>query len=276
MIYDLHSHSNHSDGLLSPADVVQRAKDNGVDVLALTDHDTLSGLAEAQAAADQLGLKLIPGVEISVSWGKRVFHVVGLKIDAENKQLCDGLQELTKQRHSRAQKIAERLEKCGIENALTAAKDLAGEGNVTRTHFARAILAAGKAKSEADAFGKYLAQGKKAYVKTQWAGLDEAVNWIKAAGGVAVLAHPARYKMSQTVMREFLGDFVRAGGAGLEILNGGLSADMIRQNIRLAERFGLQGSAGSDFHNPAFPWTDLGRLPAMPREITPIWHSWTE
>ncbi len=272
MKVDLHAHSNHSDGVLTPRALVQRAHARGVQLLALTDHDIVTGLPEAMATADELGLRLVPGVEISVTWGKRVVHVVGLGIDPAGERLLSHLQALQQARSERAQRIGARLQKLGVDQAYEQALQLAGGGNVTRTHFARLLVACGRADSETQAFDRFLSQGKPAYVSTQWASLPEAVGLINEAGGLAVIAHPARYKMTRTLLRELLKEFRQLGGAAIEVVNGGLQRDAIAANAALARQFELRASVGSDFHHPDNEWIDLGRLAPLPPDLSPVWH----
>jgi len=271
MKYDLHSHSNHSDGILSPQDLVTRAHAQGVDVLALTDHDIVTGLEEAAKTAGQYGMRLIPGVEISVSWGRRVVHIVGLDIDPESAALQSQLADLQQARAERAQRIGSKLQKAGIDRAYDHAMELAGGGNVTRAHFARVVVAQGKVATEAQAFDKYLAQGKVAYVQTQWATLQQALDMIAGAGGVSVVAHPGRYKMTRTMLKELLREFRDLGGAAMEVVNGGLPADMVMANAALARQFQLLASLGSDFHHPENRWIELGRLAPLPPDLQPVW-----
>lgn len=272
MNIDLHSHSLCSDGTLRPADLVARAVDKGVDALALTDHDTVSGIEEAAAAARAQGLQLVPGVEISVTWSKRVLHVVGLWVDPTAAALCDGLRWQSETRATRAQGIGERLQAQGVRDAYERAKEMAAGGNVTRTHFARLIVIDGLADNEGQAFDKYLSQGKSAWVRSQWASLEQALAWIHGAGGRAVIAHPSRYKMTHAMMRELLKEFREAGGDGLEVVVSGLDRNQIRHWGELSKRFELCASRGSDFHNPDFPWIELGRLPPLPPDLAPVWH----
>ncbi len=271
MKIDLHAHSTHSDGVLTPQQLVARAREQGVEALALTDHDIISGLAEAAAAALQHGIHFISGVEISVTWGRRVVHIVGLDIDPNSVELQARLQKLQQARDERAQRIGVKLHKAGVPDAYAHAQTLAGGGNVTRTHFARVIVASGSCDTEAQAFEKYLAQGKSGYVQTQWATLEETVALITGAGGVAVVAHPARYKMTRTMLRELLREFRALGGMAMEVVNGGLNADSIAANAALARQFDLLASVGSDFHHPKNRWIELGRLAPLPQDLLPVW-----
>jgi 3',5'-nucleoside bisphosphate phosphatase len=273
---DLHSHSTASDGTLTPNALIQRACASGVRVIALTDHDTTEGLAEARAAADALGLRLIPGVEISVTWGGRTVHIVGLKVDPENVALQAGLSRLLAYRGWRAEEIGRRLAKQGIEDAYEGAKAFSNGRLIGRTHFARFLVAQGRALDLRDVFNRYLVNGKPGHVSGEWATLEEATRWITGAGGQAVIAHPARYKLTRTRMLKLLGEFRECGGAGLEVVSGSHSRDEILNFGSLSRDQRMLASAGSDYHGPENPWIDLGRLPGLPPACTPIWHDWPE
>lgn len=272
--YDLHSHSTASDGTLSPAELVLMAKHKGVDALALTDHDETGGIAEAQKAAAAVGMQLIPGIEISVSWRHQTIHIVGLNIDPNNLELNQGLTGLREFRDWRAEEIGRRLEKANISGAYEAAKALAGGQIISRTHFAHFLANNGYAKDVRSVFKKYLVRGKPGYVPGQWAELNEAVGWIRAAGGQAVIAHPARYNITASVLRKLIAEFKEAGGEGMEVISGSHSKDDMLNMARHAEQAELKASAGSDYHGPENPWIELGRLPQMPDNCTPIWHDW--
>jgi len=272
--YDLHTHSTASDGTLAPAELVDRAVANGVTVLALTDHDTLEGLAAAQTAADSTGLILSPGVEISVTWGGRTIHVVGLWIDCWNEPLVLGLQRLLDYRRHRAEEIGRRLAKEGIEGAFEGAKSFSNGRLVGRTHFARFLVRRGYALSEREVFKHYLVKGKPGHVPGDWSSLEEAVGWICGAGGQAVIAHPARYGFSRGKLLRLIGQFKELGGVGIEVVSGSHSADDSLLMARYARENGLLASAGSDFHGPENPWVDLGRLAPLPTGCKPIWSDW--
>lgn len=271
MIYDLHSHSDFSDGVLPPREVVARAKLRGVDVLALTDHDSVAGLDAACDAAGEHGMTLIPGVEISVTWEKHLVHILGLCIDRTNAILLHGLAQLQAIREQRASQMAQRLEKHGVPDALAGALRHAPNGLVTRRHFALYMVEIGIAPTVPKIFERYLRTGKPGYVATQWANLDDTVRWINAAGGVAVIAHPQRYEMSATTRRRLVAQFSAHGGVGIEVVCGGGGQDGMHSSAALARRFGLFASAGSDFHDPAGNWTDLGKLAPLPPNTQPIW-----
>lgn len=274
MLYDLHSHSTASDGTLSPVALVQRAAEQGVDVLALTDHDTTAGLAEADHAAQQCGIHLIKGVEISVTWEKQTIHVLGLNINDKHEDLLSGLQRLRDFRQTRAQEIALRLEKAGINDAYNGAKKYAHGQLIGRTHFARYLVECGKASNVSSVFKKYLVKNKPGHVGGEWAALDEVIAWIKAANGHAVIAHPARYKMSATKLRRLIETFKELGGAGLEVVSGNNNKNDKHNMAQYARRYELHASCGSDYHGPENPWIELGRLENLPEGCQPIWTLW--
>jgi len=273
--YDLHCHSNASDGLLAPAELVRRAQRNGVEVLALTDHDELSGLAEARAQAAESGLRFIDGVEVSVSWGGITIHLVGLNIDPRNERLQRGLQAIRLGRTERAKKMAQDLERVGIPGSLEGAYAYVENPNlIGRTHFARFLAEKRYVSDVKSAFHHYLVSGKPGYVPHQWATLEEGLACIAAGGGIAVLAHPGRYKLTRTEMRKFLGEFRDGGGAGIEVITGSHSNEQFLEYAILAREFGFCASRGSDFHGPGESRVDLGKLPNLAAELKPVWHDW--
>ncbi|MCG6942396.1 MAG: PHP domain-containing protein [Thiohalocapsa sp.] len=270
-IPDLHTHSTASDGTLTPTELVSRAAAAGVKMLALTDHDTVAGIAEAQAAAAPLSLVLVPGVEVSVTWGGRTVHVVGLDLDPDCAALRDGLAGLQEHRVWRAEEIARRLDKAGYTGALEGARRHAAGALIGRTHFARFLAEQGAAADVRSVFKRFLVSGKPGHVQGEWTTLEQAVGWIRAAGGIAVVAHPARYNFTRTKLRRLLGELKECGGRGLEVVSGSHSRDDYFTFARHATELGLLGSAGSDYHGPEQPWIELGRLPALPDGCTPIW-----
>lgn len=273
-MYDLHAHSTASDGTLTPAELVRAAAASGIRTLALTDHDSVAGLAEAGAAAAEAGLRLVPGVELSVTWESRTIHVVGLNIAPDHSGLNEGMRRLQAVRFERAKEMGRRLEKKGIPGTLEIAAGLAGVGMVTRTHFARALVQLGHAASVRDVFDKFLAQGKPGHVPTVWAEMAAAVGWIIDAGGVAVLAHPQRYKMTGSWIRRLTGDFKAAGGQAIEVISGNATLSDIQTNTALARRFELLASVGSDYHGPEQVWLKLGKIPPLPDGLAPVWTRW--
>jgi len=272
--YDLHSHSTASDGTLSPTELVQRARAQGVDVLALTDHDTTAGLAEATLAAQEVGLRLVPGVEISVTWNGVTVHIVGLNIDSRNEVFQAGLAGLREFRAWRSEEIARRLAKAGIEGALEGARVFSKGQILSRTHFARFLVQQGHAKDMRKVFGKFLTHNRPGYVPGEWASLADAVAWIRAASGQAVIAHPARYKLSATRLRMLIAEFKDCGGAGLEVVSGSHSAGDAQGMAQYAMRFELAASSGSDYHGPEQPWLELGQSPPLPAGCRAIWEDW--
>ncbi len=268
---DLHRHSTASDGELAAAALMDAAADAGVRVAALTDHDSVAGLAEARAAAAQRGLQLVNGVEISCRSDAHDIHVVGLGIDPECPLLQERLGAQMERRRQRAQQIAQRLAKLGLPDVLAQAAEGAPQGIPARPHFARALVAAGVCRQEKDAFAKYLAQGKPAYVKTEWPGVEEAVAWIRAAGGIAVLAHPHRYKMTRTRLERLIRQFAEAGGQALEVVSANQDPASVRQLAGFCTRYQLTASQGSDYHGPSMRWVQVGRMPALPSECRPVW-----
>jgi hypothetical protein len=273
--YDLHCHSTASDGLLGPAELVQRAAGNGVDILALTDHDEISGLAEARAQAQAVGLRFIDGVEVSITWSGITIHVVGLNIDPGNHQLQQGLHAIRQGRAQRAQKMAEDLARAGIPGSLEGAYAYVENPNlIGRTHFARFLAEKRYVSDVKSAFQHYLVSGKPGYVPHQWATLDVALACIKASGGVAVVAHPGRYKLTRAEMRKFLGEFKDGGGTGIEVITSSHTSEQFLEYAILANEFGFLASRGSDFHGPGESRVDLGKLPNLAADLKPVWHDW--
>lgn len=270
---DLHCHSTVSDGLLAPAELVRRAHGNGVELLALTDHDEIGGLDEAAAAARQVGLRFVNGVEISVSWGDdQTVHIVGLGFDRDFAPLVEGLARVRGGRDSRAHRIAAELDKVGIHGAYEGALKYVGNpALISRSHFARYIVELGHAKEVKGVFDWWLAKGKPGYVAHPWAGLEDALNWIAGAGGIAVVAHPGRYRLSRAEMEQLFDTFKDLGGVGIEVLSGSHNEDQVRDYAHMARRYGFLASRGSDFHGPGESWVDLGRLPDLPGDLTPVW-----
>jgi predicted metal-dependent phosphoesterase TrpH len=261
--------------VLSPAKVVQRAAANGVSVLALTDHDELAGLVGAAEAARAAGIRLVPGVEISITWRDISIHIVGLAVDPENETLATNLDFVRSSRGRRAERIAAELDDLGIEGSLEGAYAHAENPKVIgRTHFARFLVQRGLASDVASVFKRYLARGKPGYVPHQWAELADAVAWIRASGGRAVVAHPGRYKLPRAELRRFLGEFKAAGGEGIEVVTGSHSPEQYGEFARLAREFEFLASRGSDFHGPEESLADLGRLPPLPADLKPVWHDW--
>ncbi|EGV37300.1 PHP domain-containing protein [Neisseria weaveri] len=272
---DLHCHSTVSDGRLSPAEVVRLAHANGCTMLALTDHDHTGGLAEARAEAGSLGMRLVSGVEISVTWRHRTVHIVGLDFDEQNEALQNLLVEVRKGRLKRLAEIAAKLEKKGISGAYEGALALAvNQEMVSRTHIAEFLINQGHVRNKQQAFAKYLGDGKPASVKHEWATLEQAVSAICGAGGVAVIAHPMRYGFSATAKRNLFEEFKALGGQAIEVHSGNCDKNDRLNYALLAERYGLSASLGSDFHRPNdYSGGTLGACPELPDICKPVWHS---
>ncbi|EOC1105695.1 PHP domain-containing protein [Cronobacter sakazakii] len=275
IIYDLHSHTTASDGLLTPEQLVYRAVEMGIHTLAITDHDTTAGLpaAHEEIARAGLALRLIDGVEISTLWENHEIHIVGLGIDITHPEMVAFLDGQAQRRTRRAEMIAERLEKARIPGALEAAKRLADGGVVTRGHFARFLIEDGRATNMANVFKHYLARGKTGYVPPQWCTIEQAIDVIHHSGGQAVIAHPGRYQLSAKWLKRLLNQFAAAGGDAMEVAQCQQAPNERNQLASYAGQFGLLASQGSDFHQPC-PWIELGRRLRLPDGLTPVWHRW--
>jgi predicted metal-dependent phosphoesterase TrpH len=270
---DLHCHSTVSDGTLAPAALAQRAHANGVDLWALTDHDELGGLAEARQSAEALGLRFVPGVEISVSFAAQTVHIVALNFDASHPVLQGGLQQIRAGRDQRARDMAADLEKhLGLSDVYAGALRHAGNpALMSRTHFARLLVELGVCRQTHEVFSRYLTPGKPGYVEHEWARLDEALSWVRAAGGITVIAHPGRYRFTETEEWALLERFKSQGGQGIEVVTGSHTAAQARKYAKLALEFGFYASRGSDFHSPRESICDLGRLAPLPADLAPVW-----
>lgn len=284
MNVDLHSHSIASDGLLPAMEVAARAKAGGVDVWALTDHDEVKALGEARSAAEAAGMQFVDGVEISVSWSPKAgnggpkdttIHVVGLQIDPANQVLLDGLRQIRSGRDERAERIAFDLDIAGIPGALAGARKYAVNPELlSRSHFARYLVEVGKASSTHQAFHHFLTEGKPGYVAHQWATLPEAMHWISSAGGIAVVAHPGRYKLSQPQLNEFFAEFKDLGGGAIEVMTGSHTTTQYNHFADVSRCFGFMASRGSDYHGPGESRIEPGALPPLPADLKPVWHDW--
>ncbi|MFP5507207.1 MAG: PHP domain-containing protein [Gammaproteobacteria bacterium] len=272
--YDLHAHSRASDGTLSATELVRRAQAAGIDVLALTDHDSLDGVAEARAAAADLPLHLIAGVEVSVTWNGQTVHIVGLNVDPDDANLRAGLAGLQAFRDWRAEEIGRRLAKAGIADAYAGACRFASGRIVSRTHFAHFLVESGRAKSLREVFKKFLVRNKPGHVPGEWATLEQAVAWIRGAGGEAVVAHPARYSLTGAKLRRLLGEFKDCGGSAMEVVSGSHTTEDMLRMAGVARALGLKASRGSDYHGPENPWVELGRIPPLPEGVVPVWQDW--
>jgi len=271
---DLHCHSTASDGALAPAAVVRRAAAHGVEVLALTDHDQLDGLAEAREAARAAGIKFVDGVEISVTWHGVTLHVLGLRIDPSEDILAKGLEAVRAGRLGRARAMARSLESVGIPGSFEGAlRHAENPAMLSRTHFARYLVEIGVVSDMRSAFHRYLVAGKPGYVPHRWAALGEALRWIRAAGGQAVLAHPGRYSLSAGAMDNLMMEFRAGGGEGIEVVTGSHALDQYALFAAVAAKHDLAASRGSDFHGPG-EGVELGALPALDARLCPIWQHW--
>ncbi|AOY87290.1 phosphatase [Marinobacter salinus] len=269
---DLHCHSTASDGALAPSALVARAAERGVTHLALTDHDTISGLVEAQASAREQGLALIPGIELSCLWKSRTIHIVGLDFNGQDERFLNALERQNENRWARARMIAERLSKLNVPDLLQRATGASGGDVPGRPHFAEVLVQAGVVRNGAQAFKRYLGNGKPGDVKAYWPELPEVVSWINEAGGIAVLAHPRKYQLTATKLRELTADFRRAGGRSIEVCTSGQSSGDLGFVAELCRKEKLLASQGSDFHFPGAPWCELGRIMKMPDGLEPVWH----
>jgi 3',5'-nucleoside bisphosphate phosphatase len=271
---DLHSHSTVSDGVLTPREVVERAASRGVELFSLTDHDEVAGLAEADATARGLRLPFVHGVEVSVTWASTTVHVVGLGIDPDHHPLQQALSRVRSGRTARARQMAEGLAAAGIEDAYDGAlRFVRNPELISRTHFARHLVETGVCRDVRDVFRRYLVAGKPGYVPHEWAHLDEAVQWIAAAGGVAVLAHPGRYKVGELKLQELVREFKEAGGTALEVVTSNHTPDQARRFARMAGEMELEASRGSDFHGPGEAENvELGVVAPLPPGLIPVWH----
>ena len=273
---DLHCHSTVSDGLLSPQDLVAYAAKSGVKVLALTDHDDISGLAAARQAATEHGVHLVNGVEISATWKKRTLHIVGLKFDADNWALKTALGSVRIGRDERAQAMAASLAKAGIGGAYEGAKAIAKQGILTRSHFAQFLAQNGHAKDVKSVFKKFLVKGKPGFVESNWMDLESAVGLIIDAGGQAVIAHPGRYDLGMVNMHLLMHEFRTLGGAAIEVVTGSHQPPQYQQFAMIAHRFSLKASLGSDYHGAGLSFMGMGQVPELPASCVPVWDDWPE
>ena len=275
-LIDLHCHSTMSDGLLTPAELLAYAASRGVKVLGLTDHDELGGLAAARVAAEQHGIAFINGVEISVTWKKRTLHIVGLKVDPDNAPLKTALASVRLGRENRAKEMAEGLARAGIHGAFEGAKAIANQSIMTRSHFAQFLVQNGHAKNVKSVFKKFLVKGKPGFVDHQWMNLEEAVTIIRDSGGTAVIAHPGRYDLGFVNMHLLMHEFRGYGGEAIEVVTGSHTPPQYDQFAKMAHRFDLKASQGSDYHGPGLSYMEMGRLPELPSGCVPVWRDWDE
>lgn len=269
---DLHCHSTVSDGTLSPEALAARASANGVELWALTDHDEISGQHRAAAAAKAQGMRYLTGTEISVTFIDQTVHIVGLGFDADDTQLREGLRRTRGGREERAMEMSDGLAKVGIKGAYEGALKFVGNPElISRTHFARFLVESGVCKETNEVFRKFLIEGKPGFVPHRWATLKDAVGWITGAGGMAIIAHPARYKFTPNEEFALFTEFKALGGQGVEVVTGSHTVSEYATYADTAREFGLAASRGSDFHSPAESHTELGTLPFLPANLTPVW-----
>jgi 3',5'-nucleoside bisphosphate phosphatase len=269
---DLHCHSAVSDGTLEPEALAARAKANGVELWALTDHDEIGGQKRAMAAASAIGLPYLTGTEISVTFADLTVHIVGLGFDADNAALAEGLRATRGGRRQRAMEMSDGLAKVGVKGAYEGALQYVGNPElISRTHFARFLVESGVCNDTHEVFRKFLVEGKPGFVPHRWATLKHAVHWIVDAGGIAVIAHPARYKFTANEEYALFTEFIAHGGRGVEVVTGSHSSDDALRYTETAIEFDLLASRGSDFHSPEESRVDLGGLPALPAKLTPVW-----
>jgi predicted metal-dependent phosphoesterase TrpH len=272
---DLHCHSNVSDGVLAPAAVAAYARKGGVDVWALTDHDEVKGIKAAREAAAGLGMRFVPGVEISVTWANETVHVVGLQIDEDAPQLVQGLAATRAGRDARGREIAHQLARAGIPGAYEGALKYVGNPDLlSRTHFARYLVEIGACDNTPEVFRKYLSDGKPGYVPHRWASLADAVGWIRSAGGIPVIAHPGRYRFDRTAEGVLFDEFKQLGGNTIEVVTGSHTPDQYAVYADLAKRYGFLASRGTDFHAPGEARVEFDKLAPLPAGLTPVWHDW--
>ena len=271
MLFDLHTHSTASDGELSPARLLAHAAAQGVTHLAITDHDSLAAYDNLEHRPE---VGVITGVEFSTTWGRMGVHVLGLNVDPSSPAIREGICYQGQARRERALRIAERLEKHGLEDAFAGACDLAGSDTPGRPHFARHMVAKGFVKHEREAFKKYLGAGKPGDIRQHWAPPEQVIAWIRGAGGTAVLAHPAKYSLTRNRLIALVETFKTWGGEGLEVVSGVQIPSITRDLAGLCQRFDLSATWGSDFHRPGQPWAELGRYSTPPDGVRPAWDAW--
>lgn len=271
---DLHCHSNCSDGALSPEDLLLRASEKGVEYLALTDHDTIAGQLRAAQAANAHSIHMISGIELSCVWAGYTIHVLGLNFDLDSRVMRDVEEKQTASRMERAHIIAERLQKKGLPNIYQEACLKSASGVPGRPHFAEVLLEKDLVTSMGEAFKKYLGSGKVGDVKSLWPDLETVTEWIQAANGSAVIAHPRKYDMTLTKLRKMISLFAECGGEGIEVITSGQKQGEVGMLGDLCQRMNIKGSLGSDFHSPSYAWAELGRIPSLPANVEPIWADW--
>ncbi len=275
MKVDLHCHSNVSDGVLAPAAVAAYARAAGVDAWALTDHDEVGGIKEARAKATELGMRFVAGVEISITWAGETVHLVGLQVDEDDPILQRGLAATRSGRDARGREIAAQLERAGIPDAYRGAlKYVANPDLLSRTHFARYLCEVGICGTTAEVFRKFLTEGRPGFVPHRWATLADAMGWIRAAGGVPVIAHPGRYRFDATAQGALFDEFRQLGGNAIEVVTGSHTPEQYGIYAEVARRYGFLASRGTDFHAPGEARVEFDKLPPLPSGLKPVWHDW--
>jgi predicted metal-dependent phosphoesterase TrpH len=269
MIFDLHSHTAFSDGLLKPEDLITRAVEKGVNVLSITDHDTVD--AYHNLTTDTASIELVAGIEFSTQWENRGIHILGLNIDPGSDAIKTGVRFQTEARMHRARCIGENLEKRGIRNAFDGALALSEGNYIGRPHFAQHVINIGKAKNMQAAFKQYLGDGKPGDVRQHWAELPQIIEWIRDANGIPVLAHPLKYKLTRTKLKRLLAKFIELGGQGMEVISGQQSPQLTSGMAQVCVEMNLLASCGSDFHMPGKRWAELGSFSRLPAKVTPVW-----
>lgn len=265
----MHSHTLFSDGVLTPNELISRAIKHGVTTLAITDHDTLD--AYRQNPDVHANFNLVTGIELSTQWQTTGVHVLGLNVDLHSDAMSEAVSQQSNARMMRARQIAEQLEKKGIKDAFSGAGKFSTGSYIGRPHFARYLVEIGKVNSIGSAFKKYMGDGKAGDVKHLWADLLQVIQWIRDANGIAVLAHPLKYKLTRTRLKRLLETFVASGGQGMEVISGQQIAQQTSEMAKLCDAYQLLASCGSDFHMPDKPWSELGRFSSLPGSLTPVW-----
>ena len=274
MFADLHTHTTASDGELHPEALVQYARDIGIEMLSITDHDTTAAYNLITTENHKKTPVIIPGIEFSTLWQKLEIHILGLNIDPDNEIIKQGIIKQAQYRYERAERIARKLQKLGLDSPMEGAKEIAKGNNIGRPHFARYMVQTGFVSNMEQAFSTYLSVGKKAYCKQVWSGMEDIIDWIVTSGGTAVLAHPYKYKLTRTKLLALIQDFKRCGGKGIEVISGKQTQDITDQLAKLCIQQDLLASCGSDFHQTNQPWSNLGKFPDIPKSCIPVWDSW--
>jgi len=273
MNIDFHCHTTASDGSLSPKELLELAAEREIDMLSITDHDTLEAYQDISSANNSI--EIIPGIELSSQWNRRGVHIVGLNVSLSSEPILEGVKRQSNARRERAQKIAEKLQRFGFDDCLAGAQSFAsGPDQIGRPHFARYLVKIGAVSNIQQAFKRYLGAGKAGDIKDQWADPETVIGWIRDSGGVAVLAHPTKYKLTRSKLVELLADFKTAGGEAMEVISGSQVPSVTRDMARLCQDMNLDASCGSDFHAPNQEWAALGRVAPLPENCTAVWQRW--